>query len=103
VTSSPLRHQNNITKIFPFWAPPNQNFWLLQWSWVNNLMVFKKVVLVLKEWSWSWPDQCLSRKNRWSWSCNLVVLLHHWYILYGNLSPIRLFHSISQVYQFKKQ
>jgi len=20
----------------------NQNFWLCQWSWVNNLMVFKK-------------------------------------------------------------
>jgi len=31
-------------------------------SWVNNLMVFKKVVLVLKN---------------WFWSCNLVVLLQH--------------------------
>jgi len=38
---------------------------------INNLMVFKKVVLVLKK--WSWPDQ--------SWSCNLVVLLHHWLVL----------------------
>jgi len=42
VTSSPLRHQNNVTKFFSFWAPPNKNFWLRQWSWVNNLMVFKK-------------------------------------------------------------
>jgi len=39
-------------------------------------MVFKKsglclvnVVLVWPGWSW---------KNRWSWSCNLLVLLHHW-------------------------
>jgi len=41
VTSSPLFHretyQNNVTKNFPIWAPPNQNFWLRQWSWVNNL------------------------------------------------------------------
>jgi len=22
--SSSLRHQNNVTKIFPFWAPPNK-------------------------------------------------------------------------------
>jgi len=22
------RHQNNVTKIFPISAPPNQNFWL---------------------------------------------------------------------------
>jgi len=29
MTSSPLRHQNNIRKNFPIWAPPNQNFWLL--------------------------------------------------------------------------
>jgi len=61
MTSSPLHHQNNIKNFFPIWAPPNQNFWLRQWSWVNNLMVFKGF--------WSW-------KNRWS--CNLVVLLHHW-------------------------
>jgi len=40
MTSSPLRHPNNVTKFFPIWAPPNQNFWLRQWSWVNNLMVF---------------------------------------------------------------
>jgi len=26
-----------------------QNFWLRQWSWVNNLIVFKKAVLVLKK------------------------------------------------------
>jgi len=38
--------------------------------WVNNLMVFKKSGLGLKKVTWSW-------KNRWSWSCNLVVLLHH--------------------------
>jgi len=25
------RHQNNATKIFPIWAPLNQNFWLRQW------------------------------------------------------------------------
>jgi len=37
-------------------VPSNQNFWLSQWSWFNNLMVFKKsglglekVVLVLKK------------------------------------------------------
>jgi len=29
---SPKCQQNNVTKIFPIWAPPNQNFWLLQWS-----------------------------------------------------------------------
>jgi len=57
--SSPLRHQNNVTKLFPIWTPPNQNFWLRQWSWVNNLMAVRKsglglvldlekVVLVLK-------------------------------------------------------
>jgi len=33
-------------------------------SWFNNLMALKKR-------SWSW-------KNRRSWYCNLVVLLHHW-------------------------
>jgi len=66
-------HQNNVTKIFPILTPPNQYFWLHQWSWVNNLMVFKKAVL--KKWSWSW-------KIRWSWSCNLVVLLHHWLVPY---------------------
>jgi len=21
-----MRHQNHVTKIFPIWAPPNQNF-----------------------------------------------------------------------------
>jgi len=36
------RHQNNVTKFFAIWALPNQNFWLRPWSWVNNLMVFKK-------------------------------------------------------------
>jgi len=40
-------------------------------------MVFKKSglgLVVLKKWSWSWPDQSWSwpYKNRWSWSCNLV-------------------------------
>jgi len=49
VTSSPLHHQNNATKNFPIWTPLNKNFWLRQWSWVNNLMVFKKAVLVLKK------------------------------------------------------
>jgi len=56
------RHQNNVIKIFPIWVPLMKNFWLRQWSWVNNLMVFKKsglglglekVVLVLAWWSWS--------------------------------------------------
>jgi len=36
------RHQNNVTNFFPIWALLNQNFWLGQWSWVNNLMIFKK-------------------------------------------------------------
>jgi len=43
-------------------------------------MVFKK-----RSWSWksglgfSLTGLCISlEKNRWSWSCNLVVLLHHW-------------------------
>jgi len=26
------RHQNNVTKFFPIWAPPNQNFWLRQYD-----------------------------------------------------------------------
>jgi len=30
MTSLPLHHQNNVTKIFLIWAPPNQNFWLRQ-------------------------------------------------------------------------
>jgi len=49
MTSSPLRHHNNVTKIFPIWAPHNQNFWLCQCFWVNNLMVFKKSVLGLEK------------------------------------------------------
>jgi len=28
--------------------------------------------------SWSWPRRSWSWKNKWSWFCNLVVLLHHW-------------------------
>jgi len=35
----------------------------------------KKAVLVLKKWSWSWKNRSYS-----SWSCNLMVLLHHWLI-----------------------
>jgi len=35
--------------------------------WVNNLMVFKKAVLVLEKWSCSWPDRSWSWKNR-SWT-----------------------------------
>jgi len=75
------RHQNNVTNFFPIWLPPNQNFWLHQWSWVNNLMVFKKsglglgfglekviLVLVLK---------------------NYVVLLHH-YAMVKCESPISI-------------
>jgi len=31
VTSSPLRYQNKVIKLFSIWAPPNQNFWLRQW------------------------------------------------------------------------
>jgi len=34
---------------FPIWALPNQNFWLRQWSWVNDLMVFKKGGLGLEK------------------------------------------------------
>jgi len=26
------RHQNNATKLFSIWAPPNQIFWLRHWS-----------------------------------------------------------------------
>jgi len=55
-----------MTSFHQFEPPPNQNFWLRQWSWVNDLMVFKKSGLGLE-------------KNWWSWSCNLVVLLHLWY------------------------
>jgi len=40
-------------------------FWK-KWSWS------------WKKWSWSWRDRSWSWKNRWFWSCNLVVLLHHW-------------------------
>jgi len=72
VTSSPT-HRKTSQKFFQFF-PPTQHFWLRQWSWVNNLMFFKKSVLVLEKWSWS--DRSWSWKNRWS--CNLVVLLHHW-------------------------
>jgi len=36
------RQQNNVIIFFPIWPPSKQNFWLRQWSWVNNLMVFKK-------------------------------------------------------------
>jgi len=43
------RHQNNVTKFFPIWAPPNQNFWLRQRSWVNNLLVFKNGGLGLEK------------------------------------------------------
>jgi len=32
MTSFQWRHQNNVTKFFPIWAPPNQNLWLCQWS-----------------------------------------------------------------------
>jgi len=49
VRSSPSRHQNNVTKIFPILAPLNQNFWLRQWPWVNYLMVFKKIGLGLEK------------------------------------------------------
>jgi len=35
-------------------------------------MVLKKAVLVLKKWSWSWPDRSWSWKNRWSWSCYIT-------------------------------
>jgi len=56
MTSSLLRHQNNVTKIFPIWALSMKIFGCASGSWVNNLMVFKKsslglekVVLVLKK------------------------------------------------------
>jgi len=36
MTSSLLRHRrtspNSRHKVFPFWASPNQNSWLHQWS-----------------------------------------------------------------------
>jgi len=59
-----------LQNIFPIWAPSNQNFWLRQWFWFNNLMAYKKAVLVLKKWSWSWHGRSWSWKNRWSLSCN---------------------------------
>jgi len=34
--------------MFSIWTPSNQNFWLRQWSWFNNLMVFKKSGLGLE-------------------------------------------------------
>jgi len=54
MTSFQYRHHHYVTKItsqkfFPIWAPPNQNFWLRQWSWVNNLMVFKEIGLGLEK------------------------------------------------------
>jgi len=42
------RHQNNVTNFFPIWALLNQNFWLCQRSWVNNLIVFKNSGLGLE-------------------------------------------------------
>jgi len=42
-------HHYYITKNFPIWAPPNQNFWLRQCAWVNNLMVFKKIGFCLEK------------------------------------------------------
>jgi len=39
ILSQLRQHLNNVTRIFPIWALPNQNLWLRQWSWVNNLMV----------------------------------------------------------------
>jgi len=82
MTSFQWHHHHYVTniasqKFFQF-GLLSQNFWLRRWSWVNNMMVFKKAVLVLKKYSWSWSDQSWSWKNRWPWSCNLVVLLHHW-------------------------
>jgi len=35
-------------------------------SWVNNLKVFKN------------SGFGIEKAKKWSWSCNLVVLLHHW-------------------------
>jgi len=53
----------------------------------------KKAVLVLKKWSWSWPNRSWSWKNRWSCSSNLVVLLHHWSIyLYLNKIIAKMLH-----------
>jgi len=50
------RHQSNVTKIFPIWASPNQISGCASGpnqisGFVNNLIVFKKAVLVLKKWS----------------------------------------------------
>jgi len=47
MTSFQWRHHYDLTKItsqifFPIWAPPYQNFWWRQWSWVNNMMIIKK-------------------------------------------------------------
>jgi len=39
MTLSPLRHQKNITNIFPIWAPPNQNVWLRQWIPVSLVFI----------------------------------------------------------------
>jgi len=39
VTSKLLRYQNTSWnkhhKIFPFWSPPDQNFWLRQWFYAH--------------------------------------------------------------------
>jgi len=50
----------------------NQNFWLRQWSWVNNLMVFKKSGLGL-----CLTNLGLGLEKIGGLGRNLVVLLHH--------------------------
>jgi len=46
-----------------------KTIFLRSWSWPKRSW----------SWSWSWPGRSWSWKNRWSWSCKLVVLLHQWY------------------------
>jgi len=46
---------------------------------MSGLGLGKKAVLALEKWFSSWLHRSWSWNNRWSWSCNLMVLLHHWY------------------------
>jgi len=79
-TSSPLRPQ----KFFQFGPLPIKISGYASGLGLIIWCSLKKAVLVLKKWfwswSWSWPDRSWSWswKIKWSRSCNLVVLLHHW-------------------------
>jgi len=57
-----------------------KNIVMTTFQWRHHHYVTKKRHQNNVKWSWSWfwPDRSWYWKNRWSWSCNLVVLLHHW-------------------------